>query len=86
VLLGSFLVAVGGLALGEDRLLLWLSRAKFMITVTRTQIKLAGPTRAAEPCKQPIMYLANHRSWADFFVDLYLLGGRGVIMSRYGRT
>mmetsp|Transcript_5135 Transcript_5135/g.9340 ORF Transcript_5135/g.9340 Transcript_5135/m.9340 type:complete len:336 (-) Transcript_5135:291-1298(-) len=56
--------------------------AKFMITVTRTQIKLAGPTRAAEPGKQPIMYLANHRSWADFFVDLYLLGGRGVIMSR----
>ncbi|KAF6259536.1 hypothetical protein COO60DRAFT_1003924 [Scenedesmus sp. NREL 46B-D3] len=28
------------------------------------------------------LYLANHRSWADFFVDAYLTEGRGQLMSR----
>lgn len=28
------------------------------------------------------MYLGNHRSWADFFVDAYLTEGRGQMMSR----
>eukprot|EP00882_Tetradesmus_deserticola_P034919 GHRQ01040269.1.p1 GENE.GHRQ01040269.1~~GHRQ01040269.1.p1 ORF type:complete len:129 (+),score=10.95 GHRQ01040269.1:369-755(+) len=28
------------------------------------------------------MYLSNHRSWADFFVDCYLTEGRGQLMSR----
>lgn len=28
------------------------------------------------------MYLANHRSWGDFFVDMYVTGCRGVPLSR----
>lgn len=30
----------------------------------------------------PCMFLSNHRSWADFFVDAYLTEGRGQLMSR----
>eukprot|EP00775_Hariotina_reticulata_P006311 gene6311-6546_t len=30
----------------------------------------------------PCMYLSNHRSWTDFFVDAYLTEGRGQLMSR----
>jgi hypothetical protein len=28
------------------------------------------------------MFLANHRSWADFFIDAYLAGGRAQVLSR----
>lgn len=30
----------------------------------------------------PVLYLANHRSWADFFLDAYLTGGRAQMLSR----
>ena len=29
------------------------------------------------------MYLANHRAWADFFLDLYLTEGRAFMLSRF---
>ncbi|PSC70674.1 EF hand [Micractinium conductrix] len=32
----------------------------------------------------PVMYLANHRSWADFFLDLLFLEGRPCTLSRLG--
>ena len=31
----------------------------------------------------PCIYLANHRAWADFFIDMYLTEGRAFILSRY---
>ncbi|KAI8462892.1 MAG: hypothetical protein J3K34DRAFT_527421 [Monoraphidium minutum] len=30
----------------------------------------------------PALWLSNHRSWADFFVDAYLAGGRAQMLSR----
>jgi len=30
----------------------------------------------------PVLYLANHRSWADFFLDAYLTAGRAQMLSR----
>lgn len=30
----------------------------------------------------PCMFLGNHRSWADFFLDCYLSGGRAQMLSR----
>jgi 1-acyl-sn-glycerol-3-phosphate acyltransferase len=30
----------------------------------------------------PVIYLANHRSWADFFLDAYLTAGRAQMLSR----
>ncbi|KAG2489453.1 hypothetical protein HYH03_012089 [Edaphochlamys debaryana] len=29
------------------------------------------------------LYLCNHRSWADFFIDIYITEGRGAMMSRW---
>ncbi|GLC40248.1 hypothetical protein PLESTB_001309300 [Pleodorina starrii] len=29
------------------------------------------------------LYLCNHRSWADFFIDTYLTEGRAALMSRW---
>jgi 1-acyl-sn-glycerol-3-phosphate acyltransferase len=31
----------------------------------------------------PCVYLANHRAWSDFFIDMYLTEGRAFILSRY---
>jgi 1-acyl-sn-glycerol-3-phosphate acyltransferase len=31
----------------------------------------------------PCVYLANHRCWADFFLDAYLSEGRAALMARY---
>lgn len=31
----------------------------------------------------PCMYLANHRSWCDFFFDSYITEGRGQMLSRF---
>ncbi|PNW70905.1 hypothetical protein CHLRE_17g738350v5 [Chlamydomonas reinhardtii] len=31
----------------------------------------------------PCLYLCNHRSWADFFIDAYLTEGRAALMSRW---
>lgn len=53
-----------------------------MVTLMRTRVKLAGSQKVAASDAQPMMYLANHRSWADFFLDVYILGGRALIMSR----
>lgn len=52
-----------------------------MMACLNTKVRLAGKNRMAVS-ERPIMYLCNHRSWADFFVDVYLLGGKAMIMSR----
>ena len=31
----------------------------------------------------PIMYIANHRSWADFFIDVCVTEGRAALLSRW---
>eukprot|EP01013_Petalomonas_cantuscygni_P022482 TRINITY_DN4330_c0_g1_i1.p1 TRINITY_DN4330_c0_g1~~TRINITY_DN4330_c0_g1_i1.p1 ORF type:complete len:281 (+),score=24.04 TRINITY_DN4330_c0_g1_i1:107-949(+) len=32
----------------------------------------------------PCIYLMNHRSWADFFLDAYIVGGHASYLSRIG--
>mmetsp|Transcript_16008 Transcript_16008/g.41568 ORF Transcript_16008/g.41568 Transcript_16008/m.41568 type:complete len:330 (+) Transcript_16008:24-1013(+) len=56
--------------------------SKFMLHFMHTRVKIAGTQRIASSDGKPMMYLANHRSWADFFIDVYILGGRTLIMSR----
>jgi hypothetical protein len=35
------------------------------------------------PCSdRKLVYLANHRGWADFFVDMFVTGARAVPLSR----
>lgn len=53
-----------------------------MLHFMHTRVKIAGTQRIASSDGKPMMYLANHRSWADFFIDVYILGGRTLIMSR----
>jgi len=45
------------------------------------KIRILGKQRALVG-QRPVMYLSNHRSWADFFIDVYLLAGQAMIMSR----
>jgi 1-acyl-sn-glycerol-3-phosphate acyltransferase len=33
--------------------------------------------------QEPVTYLHNHRSWADFFLDLYVTEGRAAYLSRW---
>jgi len=45
----------------------------------------ANPAAGAplhRPPGRPVIYLANHRSWADFFLDAYLTAGRAQMLSR----
>lgn len=31
----------------------------------------------------PVIYLANHRCWSDFFLDVYMTEGRAAVLSRW---
>ena len=53
----------------------------FMMDCLFAKVHVVGKQRILLS-DRPVMYLANHRSWADFFVDVYILGGRAMIMSR----
>ena len=56
--------------------------SRFMTeTVMGCRLRLVGNRGLYK--EGPCIYLANHRAWADFFIDMYLTEGRAFILSRY---
>lgn len=53
-----------------------------MLAFFRASVHRVGDTELYRT-SQPIMYLANHRSWADFFLDVYTTEGRSALLSRW---
>ncbi|GAB4821613.1 hypothetical protein N2152v2_008659 [Parachlorella kessleri] len=53
--------------------------AKLMMDAMHVSVMQAGQQQL---CRAQCMYLANHRSWADFFIDAYLTEGRAMPLSR----
>ncbi|GBF93205.1 phospholipid glycerol acyltransferase [Raphidocelis subcapitata] len=54
---------------------------KFLVTALGIKFRKRGSGELYSG-QAPCIYLANHRSWADFFVDAYLAGGRAQMLSR----
>jgi 1-acyl-sn-glycerol-3-phosphate acyltransferase len=46
------------------------------------KLKKVGPTELYRS-EDPVIYLHNHRSWADFFLDLYVTEGKAGFLSRW---
>ncbi|KAF5838861.1 hypothetical protein DUNSADRAFT_2030 [Dunaliella salina] len=56
---------------------------QFMTKLFRIKIKKYGPNGLRKDTGRHILYLCNHRSWTDFFLDAYLTEGNGSLMSRW---
>jgi len=70
------------LACAQTRVPLAFAWAKFM-TKTVMKCALVRCRESADVCRErDVMYLCNHRAWADFFVDVYATEGRAFTMSR----
>lgn len=54
---------------------------RFLVRVLGIRFRRRGEGRLYDG-PGPVLFLANHRSWADFFVDAYLAGGRAQMLSR----
>eukprot|EP00879_Flechtneria_rotunda_P021865 GHRR01023058.1.p1 GENE.GHRR01023058.1~~GHRR01023058.1.p1 ORF type:complete len:312 (+),score=62.16 GHRR01023058.1:288-1223(+) len=52
----------------------------FLVNAFRTKFRKYGSNDLYRGA--PCIYLSNHRSWSDFFMDAYLTEGRGQLMSR----
>eukprot|EP00878_Enallax_costatus_P004214 GHUV01004444.1.p1 GENE.GHUV01004444.1~~GHUV01004444.1.p1 ORF type:complete len:357 (+),score=80.43 GHUV01004444.1:59-1129(+) len=52
----------------------------FLVCILRVKFRKLGKSSVYRG--GPCMYLSNHRSWADFYIDAYLTEGRGQMMSR----
>lgn len=55
---------------------------RFLAAALGIRFKRRGPGRLYDG-PGPVLFLANHRSWADFFVDAYIAGGRAQMLSRW---
>lgn len=49
----------------------------------RVKVLRYGSTKLYKTDKKPVAYLCNHRSWADFFIDIYLTQGNASLLSRW---
>jgi 1-acyl-sn-glycerol-3-phosphate acyltransferase len=56
--------------------------AKFNVQFFGASMRLVGE-RLLYRTEEPIIYLHNHRSWADFFLDMYVTEGRAAPLSRW---
>jgi hypothetical protein len=56
--------------------------AEFLVHFFRASIKKVG-SRDLYRTDSPVMYLHNHRCWADFFLDHYTTEGRAASLSRW---
>lgn len=57
----------------------WGAFLKRFFNVTYVRVDTGHDLHRAGRC----LYLCNHRSWADFFIDAYLTEGRASMMSRW---
>jgi len=55
--------------------------SQFMLGYFGVKVKKQGNQPLYK--KGPVLYLCNHRSWADFFTDVYLTEGNSALMSRW---
>jgi 1-acyl-sn-glycerol-3-phosphate acyltransferase len=56
--------------------------ARFLVRFFGANIRLVGE-RTIHRTEEPMIYLHNHRSWADFFLDVYVTEGRAAPLSRW---
>jgi len=56
---------------------------QFMTKLFRIKVKKYGSNNVRKDAGRHILYLCNHRSWTDFFLDAYLTEGNAALMSRW---
>lgn len=56
--------------------------ARFLVHFFRADVELVGEC-GLHRSTAPIIYLHNHRSWADFFLDVYVTEGRAAPLARW---
>jgi len=79
--LGCLLYCIKWLHFGgpRDDMFQWARLVSRCFGVTLLRVGTPELFRTASP----VMYLANHRCWADFFLDVFATEGRAAMLSRW---